>query len=156
MIDILNVIKDWVPFVIVVIGIPTLLWKEKKGWRDHFKEKSDEKKKEIVDIINETLSTTLSSINSTLNNIKSSVDDLHERMGSSEEDMAMVKRGLQSELRSRLRMCAIKYIERNEITIEEKAEFETLYRSYHELGSNGVMDGYYNEIMKLPVIIDKT
>lgn len=151
--DVLKLLKDWIPFIIVVIGIPTILWKEKKGWRDHFKEKSDEKKKEISDIISETLSATLSSINSTLNNIKSRVDDLHERMGSSEENMAIVKRGLQTELRSRLRMCSIKYIERNEITVEEKAEFEALYRSYHELGSNGVMDGYYSEVMKLPVKI---
>ena len=31
-----------------------------------------------------------------------------------------------------------------------KADFDNLYIHYHKLGSNGVMDKYYREIMALP------
>lgn len=154
--DVLHLLKDWLPFILVLIGIPTLLHKEKKGWKTIFKEHSDDKRKETADVVNEIIKPHLESTAETLKEIKATLDDLHDRMGSSENDMALMKRGLQAELRSRLRMCAIKYIERKEITVMEKAEFETIYNSYHELGSNGIMDGYYAEVMKLPVVIDKT
>lgn len=153
--DVLHLLKDWIPFILVLIGIPTLLHREKKGWKNIFKEHSDDKKKETVDVVNETIKPHLESTAEMLKEIKATLNDLHDRMGSSEDNMTLMKRGLQAELRSRLRMCAIKYIEHKEITVMEKAEFEMIYKSYHELGSNGIMDGYYDEVMKLPVVIDK-
>lgn len=42
------------------------------------------------------------------------------------------------------------YIERGWASFREKNIYDKLYKSYHNLGENGVMDAAYREVMNLP------
>lgn len=68
-----------------------------------------------------------------------------------ETESFAIKNGLQAVLRDRLLQCYNFHKKKGSVTYLEKANFENMYKSYHNLGANGVMDDVYNSFMALPV-----
>ena len=66
-----------------------------------------------------------------------------------EHDEATEK-GLQALLRDRLIYQYEKYKDKGYAPIYARENFENLYRQYHNLGANGVMDDIYNKFRELP------
>lgn len=66
------------------------------------------------------------------------------------EDTILIRKALQVILRDRLRELYTKYTKRSYIDIADKDLFDSMYKIYHKLGQNGVMDGMYNKVMSLP------
>ena len=60
------------------------------------------------------------------------------------------EKGLQALLRDRLIYQYDKYKDKGFAPIYARENFENLYKQYHALGANGVMDDIYNEFRKLP------
>lgn len=61
------------------------------------------------------------------------------------------RRGLQALLRSELYQLYDKCTERGCAHHYERENFENLYRQYHGLGANGVMDDVRRKFMELPI-----
>lgn len=62
-----------------------------------------------------------------------------------------LKTGIQAMLRDRMIQAYNHYHEdQGYMPIYAKESFAACYKSYHELGENGVMDGIYQKIMHLP------
>ena len=59
--------------------------------------------------------------------------------------------GMQIMLRLELISLAEKYLAKGYCTVEEKELFTAVYKAYHNLGKNGVMDDLYNKVLSLPV-----
>lgn len=64
---------------------------------------------------------------------------------------AAEKRGLQALLRSELYRLYDQCTERGCARHYERENFENLYRQYHGLGANGVMDDIRRKFMELPI-----
>lgn len=58
--------------------------------------------------------------------------------------------GLQALLRDRLLQAHKYYTEQGYMTYDERNNISNLYKQYHTLGANGVMNDYYEELMDLP------
>lgn len=58
--------------------------------------------------------------------------------------------GVQALLRDRLYQMYSHYMERGSAPIYARENFENMYRKYHDLGANGVMDDYYERFMEIP------
>lgn len=59
--------------------------------------------------------------------------------------------GVQALLRHELYEMYNEYcLKRKQAPISVKEDFENMYKRYHELGSNGVMDGIHEEFRNLP------
>ena len=67
-----------------------------------------------------------------------------------EEDEKVIKKGLQAILRNDL--YTLYYICKNKhcATLTEKINFENMYKQYHLMGQNGVMDNIKAKMMALP------
>ncbi len=61
-----------------------------------------------------------------------------------------IQLGVQALLRDRLYDMYYKYHERGYAPWYAKENFENLYKQYHSLGENGVMDDYRTKFMRLP------
>ena len=61
-----------------------------------------------------------------------------------------LKEGMQALLRDRLYELYGKCIRKKYATIEERTNFDNMYRRYHNLGQNGVMEDIYHKFMRLP------
>ena len=72
------------------------------------------------------------------------------RKKKSNEDSEL-RKGVQALLRDRLSQEYKVYTEKKCISLDEKSNYENMYKSYHAFGKNGVMDTLYNEVMKLPI-----
>lgn len=66
------------------------------------------------------------------------------------EDIELMKKGMQKDIRRSLRQDGEAMVKRGYATQLEKTEFDELYWSYHNLGRNGVMDSLYEQVMSLP------
>ena len=66
------------------------------------------------------------------------------------EDVELMKKGMQKDIRRNLRQDGEAMVKRGYATQLEKTEFDELYWSYHNLGRNGVMDSLYEQVMRLP------
>lgn len=66
------------------------------------------------------------------------------------EDLDMIKDGLQKSLLHTLRELHYELVSRNWCTAEEKKEFQETYDAYHALGKNGVADSYKADVLALP------
>ena len=64
------------------------------------------------------------------------------------EDLSLVKDGLQKDLYGDLVRIYSEYKDKKFATIEEKRDYDALYRSYHNLGQNGVADGMHKYVME--------
>ena len=65
-------------------------------------------------------------------------------------DISALKAGTQAVLRNNLIELYEKYYKDGEAPTYVKDNYENLYRQYHSLGANGVMDSYYEKFMELP------
>lgn len=59
--------------------------------------------------------------------------------------------GLQALLRDRLLQAHKYYTAQGFMTYDERQNISNLYKQYHTLGANGVMDDYFNQLMDLPI-----
>lgn len=66
------------------------------------------------------------------------------------KDMRCMQLGLQALLRERLYEYHDKWMEKGYAPKWAKENFENMYKQYHNLGENGVMDSYYEAFMQLP------
>ncbi len=67
-----------------------------------------------------------------------------------EEQNKAVIAGIQAMLRDRLLQAYRHYDEKGYADYEDKQNVENLYRQYHTLGANGVMDGMRKKFLTLP------
>lgn len=61
-----------------------------------------------------------------------------------------LEQGVQALLRDRLYQMYFHYLEKGSAPIYARENFENMYKKYHELGANGVMDDYYHKFMNIP------
>lgn len=66
------------------------------------------------------------------------------------EDMDLMKKTMQKDVRRSLRQDGKMYIDRGYASQQEKTEFDELYWAYHNLGKNGVVDNLHDKVMNLP------
>lgn len=67
-----------------------------------------------------------------------------------QEDLDLMKKTMQKDVRRSLRQDGKMYIDRQYASQQEKTEFDELYWAYHNLGKNGVVDRLHDEVMGLP------
>ena len=68
-----------------------------------------------------------------------------------EKKTESVQLGVQALLRDRLYSTYMKYAEKGYAPIYARENFENMYKQYHTLGANGVMDDIYHKFMGLPL-----
>ena len=64
----------------------------------------------------------------------------------------MLKEGMLAILHDRLYQLCTKYIDKDEITVDELENLEYLYLSYHNLGGNGTGTALFNRCKDLKII----
>ena len=73
------------------------------------------------------------------------------RIKQNENKTESVQLGVQALLRDRLYSTYLKYAEKGYAPIYARENFENMYKQYHILGANGVMDDIYHKFMALPL-----
>ena len=73
------------------------------------------------------------------------------RIKQNESKTESVQLGVQALLRDRLYSTYLKYAEKGYAPIYARENFENMYKQYHILGANGVMDDIYQKFMALPL-----
>ena len=73
------------------------------------------------------------------------------RIKQNESKTESVQLGVQALLRDRLYSTYLKYAEKGYAPIYARENFENMYKQYHVLGANGVMDDIYRKFMDLPL-----
>lgn len=73
------------------------------------------------------------------------------RIKQNESKTESVQLGVQALLRDRLYSTYLKYAEKGYAPIYARENFENMYKQYHILGANGVMDDIYKKFMALPL-----
>lgn len=68
-----------------------------------------------------------------------------------EKKTESVQLGVQALLRDRLYSTYTHYREKGYAPIYARENFENMYKQYHGLGANGVMDDIYRKFMDLPL-----
>ena len=68
-----------------------------------------------------------------------------------EKKTESVQLGVQALLRDRLYSTYLHYQEKGFAPIYARENFENMYKQYHVLGANGVMDDIYRKFMNLPL-----
>lgn len=66
------------------------------------------------------------------------------------KELVALKLGTQAVLRNNLIEIYEKYYKEGCAPTYVKDNFQNLYKQYHSLGANGVMDSYYQQFMDLP------
>lgn len=72
------------------------------------------------------------------------------KIKANEKRTEALKLGVQALLRDRLYKYYNKYSELGFAPIYARENFENIYKQYHNLGNNGVMDDVYRKFMALP------
>lgn len=88
--------------------------------------------------------------NSIVNSAKRKKKEREEFINELKNTDRELKEGMQALLRNELYELYGKCIRKKYATIEERTNFDNMYRRYHNLGQNGVMDDIYHKFMKLP------
>lgn len=76
--------------------------------------------------------------------------DVHSDMVEIRDDIDLMKKAMQKDIRRSLRQDGTAMIKRGYASQLEKTEFDELYWSYHNLGKNGVVDALHQQVMNLP------
>lgn len=66
------------------------------------------------------------------------------------QEQDAIKAGVQALLRNEMISVYNKYNEKGYAPIYAKENFDNMYKNYHSLGLNGVMDGIHEDFMELP------
>lgn len=110
----------------------------------------DKKFKKIYERIDEIDKT----VNNRIDSLEKKMDEndakLNARIDKIEEDLEKVKSGDQASLRNDLYQLYDVCKKKGYASMGERINFDNLYKNYHELGANGVMDDTYNKFMALP------
>lgn len=69
---------------------------------------------------------------------------------SNDMETKSVQMGVQALLRDRLFQSFNHYLDKGYAPLYARENFENMYRQYHVLGANGVMDDIYKKFMELP------
>lgn len=75
---------------------------------------------------------------------------LWQKFKKSQDEQDAIKAGLQSLLRGEITKAYYKYMEKGWIPIYALQSLEVSYKNYKALGLDGVMDGLWGELIKLP------
>jgi hypothetical protein len=136
-------VAEWVPIVSLVmscLGIPTLaalivtdLYKRHK---ENSAKAKEDRLKESQESIRAVVSEELKDIKNDINGLKA--------------DFELTKQSLQATLRHELYEISDKWLTKGYCPIQDKEDFENIYKKYHALGKNGVMDDLYAKVMSLP------
>lgn len=93
-------------------------------------------------------------VNTALKKYAKKIDDKREAERKDAEraelEAEALKGGVQALLRCELYKMHASAAKAGYATLGDKNEFENMYRKYHALGKNGVMDAVYEEYMGLP------
>lgn len=93
-------------------------------------------------------------VNDRIDAIEKKMDDndakLNARIDKIAEDLEKVKSGDQASLRNDLYQLYDFCKKKGYASMGERINFDNLYKNYHELGANGVMDDTYTKFMALP------
>ena len=82
--------------------------------------------------------------------LKALAKNIDKRLDKLEESNADERRGLQDILKDRLYRLYWQCTNKGFADREDREIFQSMYKSYHNLGANGVMDGYYKRFFDLP------
>lgn len=82
--------------------------------------------------------------------IKKQKEENREAREKLEKEQIAIKAGVQSLLRNEMISAYNKYNDKGYAPIYAKDNFENMYKNYHALGLNGVMDGIKDTFMALP------
>ena len=72
------------------------------------------------------------------------------RLKANDMETKSVQLGVQALLRDRLFQSFNHYLEKGYAPLYARENFENMYKQYHTLGANGVMDDIYKKFMELP------
>lgn len=97
----------------------------------------------ILSVVNIILSTVLNDKKLRKKQLDEQTCDIFERI-------KVLELASQAILRDRLYSEYNRLIDRGYATYDEKENFENMYKNYHSLGSNGVMDHIREEVTELP------
>ena len=78
------------------------------------------------------------------------IEIFFKKIKNNEKRTEALKLGVQALLRDRLYAYYNKYSELEYAPIYARENFENIYKQYHNLGNNGVMDDIYRKFMELP------
>ena len=67
------------------------------------------------------------------------------------KEQTAMKAGIQVMLRDRIRQAHTHLMDKGYASVEDRDNIFNMYEQYHQLGSNGVVDGLLDEICELPV-----
>lgn len=68
-----------------------------------------------------------------------------------EQQTESVQLGIQALLRDRLYQTYMHYTDKGYAPLYARENFDNMYKQYHNLGANGVMDDLYEKFMNLPI-----
>lgn len=142
-------VAEWVPIASLIascLGIPALatlivtdLYKRHKENTEEAKNrKKEERKADVKEVVCEVIQP-----------LQKDISDL-------KNDSELTKQSIQATLRHDLYEIADKWLTKGYCPIQDKEDFENIYKKYHVLGRNGVMDDIYVKVMELPVSKPKT
>lgn len=86
----------------------------------------------------------------TSKNFEKKHEAIADKCKAQQDETTAVKLGIQALLRDRLYEKYDKYEERGWAPIYAHEDWENMYKQYHALGANGVMDSLNDKFMKLP------
>ena len=76
---------------------------------------------------------------------------LYNKIKLTEKKTESVQLGIQALLRDRLYQSYLHYTDKGYAPLYARENFENMYKQYHNLGANGVMDDLYEKFMALPL-----
>jgi len=78
-------------------------------------------------------------------------EEIRKQTAATEAQNVALMKGMQALLRDRLLTGYRHYFEKGWAEYDDRENIENLYRQYHALGENGVMDGYRAKFLALPI-----
>ena len=106
-----------------------------RGIKSKSKKHQEAVKKEKQDEMREVIQDELKPVKAELREVK--------------DDLTVVKDGLQKDLYVDLTNIYNAHRKKQFASLEEKRDYDALYRSYHNLGQNGVADGMHDYVMHM-------
>ena len=78
-------------------------------------------------------------------------EQIRQQTAAAEAQNLALMRGLQALLRDRLLTGYRHYFDKGWAEYDDRENLENLYKQYHSLGENGIMDGYRAKFLALPI-----
>lgn len=78
-------------------------------------------------------------------------EEIRQQTAAAEAQNIALMKGLQALLRDRLLTGYRHYFDKGWAEYDDRENLENLYKQYHALGENGIMDGYRAKFLALPI-----